>query len=67
MIPTWPSFIYFFNKGNIEVTDFLNIRIWCLCVHILFYVCVGIGFVCVYIYMRRVWKCVFAYDRVWLF
>ena len=45
--------------------------VWCLWMYVLCYVCIGIGCVdwlekriYIYIYMRRVLKCEFAYNRV---
>ena len=71
-IPACPSLVCSFDRGNIEGTSSLKICVWCLCIHVLFYVCLGIGFVhwldkrLICIYIRRVLKCVFVYSRVWL-
>ena len=42
-------FFFFFNKGNIEGTNFLKMCVWCLCMNVLCHVCVGTGFDWVYI------------------
>ena len=50
-----------------------KICVWCLCMYV-FVLCFAWGLVLsidlrkrfVYIYMRRVLKCEFAYDRIWL-
>ena len=40
MIPTCASLVCSFNRGNVEGTNSED-----LCLYVLFYVCVGIGFV----------------------
>ena len=45
----------FFNRGNIEGTNSSTVSDVCVC---MFYVCRVI----IDIYVRRVWKCVFAYE-----
>ena len=54
-----------FNRGNIEGTNSSKICVWCLCMYVL---CLWSDLFCrltwqrVDTYVRRVQKCVFAYD-----
>ena len=65
MIPACPSLMCSFSMGNIEGTNSLKFFVWCLCMYIL---CLWSDWFCrltwqrVDIYVRRVYKCVFAYD-----
>ena len=45
MIPACPSLMCSFNRGNTEVTNSLKMCVGCLCMYVLFYICVGVGFV----------------------
>ena len=45
MIPSCPSLVYSFNGGNVERTNSSKMCFSCLCMFVLFYVCVAIGFV----------------------
>ena len=64
-IPACPSLMCSFNRGNIEGTNSLKIDVWCLCMYVL---CLWNDWLCrltwqrVDMYVRRVWKRVFAYD-----
>ena len=50
-IPACPSLMCSFNRGNIEVTNSLEICVWCLC---MFYVYEVIGFVD---WLDYIWAC----------
>jgi len=64
-IPACLGLVCSFKRGNIEGTDCSKICVWCLCMYVL---CLWSDWFCrltwqrVDIYVRRVWKCVFAYD-----
>ena len=59
-----------FDMGNIEGTSSMQICVWCLCMYVLLYICVGTNLVDLtvkekeFTSMKRVLKYDFAYGGV---